>query len=106
MAVAIATAGVGWGSGRGRSGHGCESERAGRVGELVIGHRLAVSRSFLRARNSKRQWFHYQSMWKLLAQSVAGSSHLRLGLPCQDACNVACEQISEQPIIILTCADG
>jgi hypothetical protein len=45
-------------------------------------------------------------MWKLLAQSVAGSSHERFGQPCQDACAVASEVISDQPIIILTCADG
>jgi hypothetical protein len=45
-------------------------------------------------------------MWKLLAQSVAGSSHLRLGQPCQDACLVAHEVISDQPILILACADG
>ena len=45
-------------------------------------------------------------MWKLLAQSVAGSTHQRLGQPCQDACAVSCEVISDQPIIILTCADG
>jgi hypothetical protein len=45
-------------------------------------------------------------MWKLLAQSVAGSTHQRLGLPCQDACALSCDVISDQPIIILTCADG
>jgi hypothetical protein len=45
-------------------------------------------------------------MWNLLAQSVTGSSHVRLGQPCQDACAVANEVIADQSIIILTCADG
>jgi hypothetical protein len=45
-------------------------------------------------------------MWKILAQSVFGSNHQRAGLPCQDACAFASEVISDQPIIVLMCADG
>jgi len=45
-------------------------------------------------------------MWKLLAQSVAGSRHLRLGKQCQDACRVAFELIADLPTLILVCADG
>src|SRR5260370_2222477 len=45
-------------------------------------------------------------MWKLLSQCVTGSSHQRLGQPCQDACAVANDISRDEPILILACADG
>jgi hypothetical protein len=45
-------------------------------------------------------------MWKLLAQSVAGSSHERLSQPCQDVCATMCESVSDETVLLLACADG
>jgi hypothetical protein len=45
-------------------------------------------------------------MWKLLAQSVVGTSHQRTGQPCQDSCRTACERIRDETVLILVAADG
>src|SRR6516164_9659033 len=45
-------------------------------------------------------------MWKLLAQSVVGSSHQRTGQPCQDSCRTVCERIRDETVLILAAADG
>jgi hypothetical protein len=45
-------------------------------------------------------------MWKLLAHSIAGLSHLRNNQPCQDSHLIACERVGEEDILILACADG
>jgi Protein phosphatase 2C len=45
-------------------------------------------------------------MWKLLFQSVAGSSHERAGQPCQDSCRVRLARTGRGPVLVLACADG
>jgi hypothetical protein len=45
-------------------------------------------------------------MWKLLFQSVAGSSHERTGQPCQDSCRVRLARTGRGPVLVLACADG
>jgi hypothetical protein len=45
-------------------------------------------------------------MWKILAQSVKGTGHLRAGLPCQDSCLAEIFPTNRGPIAILACADG
>lgn len=46
------------------------------------------------------------TMWKLLAQSVQGSGHKRLGVVCQDACLAQSYVIGQESVLILTVADG
>jgi hypothetical protein len=45
-------------------------------------------------------------MWKLLCQSVLGTSHERSGQPCQDYCSAAGIPLPGAPAMILVCADG
>lgn len=45
-------------------------------------------------------------MWKLLCQSVLGTSHERSGLPCQDYCTAASVPLAGGPALVLVCADG
>ncbi len=45
-------------------------------------------------------------MWKILAQSTAGTSHLRSCLPCQDHCRADVAPTGDGPVAILVCADG
>jgi hypothetical protein len=45
-------------------------------------------------------------MWKLVAQSVAGSSHLRGQQPCQDSCRAVCEPLHDEQILLVAVADG
>ncbi len=45
-------------------------------------------------------------MWKLLFQSVPGSSHERSGTPCQDSCRVRLRPTCDGPVLLLACADG
>jgi hypothetical protein len=45
-------------------------------------------------------------MWKLVCQSVQGTSHQRGSLPCQDSCT-ACElRLAEGTALVLACSDG
>ena len=45
-------------------------------------------------------------MWKLLCQSVLGTSHERVGQPCQDYCTAASVPLPEGAALVLVCADG
>jgi hypothetical protein len=45
-------------------------------------------------------------MWKLLYDSVAGSSHEEVGTPCQDHSFATCHQGTHGEALILACADG
>jgi hypothetical protein len=45
-------------------------------------------------------------MWKYLAESVTGTSHARIGLPCQDSCLATCVAEGPEAVLILVCADG
>lgn len=45
-------------------------------------------------------------MWKYLAKSVQGASHKRLGTVCQDACLAHVYGSDDQPVLVLTVADG
>ena len=45
-------------------------------------------------------------MWKILAQSVAGSSHQRTGQPCQDARATTCESVRDESVLLFASADG
>jgi hypothetical protein len=45
-------------------------------------------------------------MWKLVCQSVQGTSHQRSDLPCQDYCTAASVVLPEGAALVLVCADG
>jgi len=45
-------------------------------------------------------------MWRLLAESVIGTSHVRSDKPCQDRCHTLRSVIRAQHILIAACADG
>jgi len=45
-------------------------------------------------------------MWKAVYDSVAGYSHLRSDIPCQDACRVVVEDDDSGGLLIVVCADG
>ncbi|HZT83717.1 MAG TPA: PP2C family serine/threonine-protein phosphatase [Gemmataceae bacterium] len=45
-------------------------------------------------------------MWKLLYQSVPGTSHARSGQPCQDHCQARAKNTAEGPVAVLLCSDG
>ena len=45
-------------------------------------------------------------MWKILAQSVIGTGHIRSGLPCQDSCLADVASTGDATVAILVCADG
>ena len=49
---------------------------------------------------------HRVVMWKLLAKSVQGSGHKRLGTVCQDACLANLHSIGDQSVLVLAAADG
>jgi hypothetical protein len=46
------------------------------------------------------------SRWKVLAGSTAGTSHTRVGTPCQDYSLVTFAGPAELPTVVLVCADG
>ena len=45
-------------------------------------------------------------MWRVLAKSVAGSSHRRLQAECQDSCFTHRISVGEDECLIIACADG
>jgi hypothetical protein len=45
-------------------------------------------------------------MWKLLFQSVRGTSHERSGQACQDCCLARLKATRLGPVLVLACADG
>ncbi|MBA4020271.1 MAG: protein phosphatase 2C domain-containing protein [Pirellula sp.] len=45
-------------------------------------------------------------MWKLLYQSVRGTSHERSGKDCQDNCLATTLQLPSETFVLLACADG
>lgn len=45
-------------------------------------------------------------MWKLLYQSVTGSSHVKTAGVCQDACLAAPIQLESERVLVAACADG
>lgn len=45
-------------------------------------------------------------MWKLLYESVRGTSHERSDLPCQDHALGSTIRSGDETVLILTCADG
>jgi hypothetical protein len=45
-------------------------------------------------------------MWKVLFQSVRGTSHEASGQPCQDACLARLRPGPQGPVLLLACADG
>src|SRR4051812_38043804 len=45
-------------------------------------------------------------MWKVLFQSVRGTSHEASGQPCQDACLARLRTLSQGPAPLPACADG
>jgi hypothetical protein len=45
-------------------------------------------------------------MWKLLSESVEGTSHRRAALPCQDRSRAEQIQLENDTVIVLACADG
>lgn len=45
-------------------------------------------------------------MWKLLYQSVRGTSHVRTDTPCQDNCLATTLLLPNEAVVILSCADG
>jgi hypothetical protein len=45
-------------------------------------------------------------MWKLLFQSVQGTSHRRRHEPCQDRCRVRLRHTQQGAVLVLACADG
>src|SRR5262249_55189089 len=46
------------------------------------------------------------AVWKLLFQSVRGTSHEQSGQPCQDACRARLVSSREGQVLLLACADG
>lgn len=45
-------------------------------------------------------------MWKSVWGSVPGTSHRRVGKPCQDYCNSLTVETSDGPVLVVACADG
>ena len=45
-------------------------------------------------------------MWRVLARSVVGTSHRRLGTGCQDSCFVHRMSVGDEPCLVVACADG
>jgi hypothetical protein len=46
-------------------------------------------------------------MWNFLGESVIGKSHIRLGVPCQDAYAVSpLRTANDEDVMVLVCADG
>lgn len=45
-------------------------------------------------------------MWKFLAESVVGTSHLRTGAPCQDRAFGMLTRPDGEDLLVLACADG
>jgi hypothetical protein len=45
-------------------------------------------------------------MWKMIFQSVRGTSHERGEQPCQDRCRVRVKKEQDQTLLVLACADG
>ena len=45
-------------------------------------------------------------MWKILSESVPGSSHRRSGKPCQDYCLAAELALGQETALVMLCADG
>jgi hypothetical protein len=45
-------------------------------------------------------------MWKILYQSVPGTSHQIAGLPCQDCCAAREIKLAAETVLILACSDG
>src|SRR5262249_58661309 len=43
---------------------------------------------------------------KILSQCIAGSSHVRIGHPCQDACKAASAAVGAESVLLVACADG
>ncbi len=46
------------------------------------------------------------TMWKTLHRSVAGTSHLVAGTPCQDCCDVRQVELGDQRVLLAVCSDG
>src|SRR5215216_5292491 len=45
-------------------------------------------------------------MWKVIAESVEGTSHRRTSKPCQDYCRAAQVRVGLETVLIVVCADG
>lgn len=45
-------------------------------------------------------------MWKLIAESVEGTSHRRSSQPCQDHCRAGQVRVGVETLLIVVCADG
>lgn len=45
-------------------------------------------------------------MWKVIQASVAGTSHVRTGKPCQDYCDYRRVVVGDELYVVAACADG
>lgn len=45
-------------------------------------------------------------MWKVIAESVEGTSHRRTSKPCQDHCRAQPVRLAAETVLIVVCADG
>jgi hypothetical protein len=45
-------------------------------------------------------------MWRLLQQSLEGTSHRRSGTPCQDSCAGTATSPEQESFLVLACSDG
>jgi hypothetical protein len=45
-------------------------------------------------------------MWKVIAESVEGTSHRRISKSCQDHCCAQALQVGSETVLIVACADG
>jgi hypothetical protein len=45
-------------------------------------------------------------MWRLLKESVEGTAHRRLALPCQDSCGGVATCPAQEHFLVLACSDG
>ena len=44
--------------------------------------------------------------WKLVYDSVQGTSHIAHGMPCQDACRAVIHTVENEQFLIVACGDG
>jgi hypothetical protein len=44
--------------------------------------------------------------WRIASASAAGTSHIALGIPCQDAYQTSVERLGTAEVLLLACADG
>src|SRR5262249_51044050 len=44
--------------------------------------------------------------WKILCGTASGTSHLRVGEPCQDYAHCRSFTVGDTPILVAACADG